>query len=212
MNFSKTHMLPAMLLGSVALLGISSAAQASVVLVSYDFDNTSDQTEINEQNVSGTPTLTLAEVGGPAFGTTNASPDWAAAWQSTTSGTAYWQIDLNTSTYENLLIEFYNRSSGEGATSITISWGVDGGTLTDVETVSLNRSATFTQYQVDLSGITAIEDSQSVQIRGTWGTDGTAANTRLDDLSLIGTVIPEPASLALLGAAGCVLLCRRQRA
>lgn len=196
-------------------IGVGPAAEAAV-LVSYDFNNVSDFTEISEENVVGTPTLTLVEDGDnnqveAAFGTAGASPDWAVAWQSTVSGGSYWQIDLNTTSYEDLSLEFFNRSSGNGATSVVIAWAVNGGAFTNVETVTLNRLSAFTKYTVDLSSITAIEDQADVQIRATWGTDGAGPNTRLDDVTLSGTFIPEPGSIALLAACTFMLGWRRTK-
>lgn len=209
--------LPAVALGGcLGMIGVAPSADADV-LVSYNFDNTSDFSEIEQENVVGTPTLTLVEDGDnnqveAAFGTANAAPDWAAAWQSTASGGSYWQIDLNTTSYEDLSLEFFNRSSGAGATSVTIAWAVGGGAFTDVETVTLNRASAFTEYDVDLSSVAAIEGQADVQIRATWGTDGTAPNTRLDDVTLSGTLVPEPGSMALLAAGVFMLGWRRAKA
>lgn len=216
LNPMKLH-LPAVALGGcLGMIGVAPSADADV-LVSYNFDNTSDFSEIEQENVVGTPTLTLVEDGDnnqveAAFGTAGASPDWAAAWQSTVSGGSYWQIDLNTTSYEDLSLEFFNRSSGAGATSVTIAWAVNGGAFTDVQTVTLNRASAFTEYDVDLSSVAAIEGQADVQIRATWGTDGTGANTRLDDVTLSGTFVPEPGSMALLAAGTFMLGWRRARA
>jgi hypothetical protein len=113
-----------------------------------------------------------------------------------------------------MILRFDVRSTaGAAATGVTIGWAVNGGSFTDLTPLALTQSANFHPYTVDLSTIAAINDAASVQIRGVWSTDGTGPNTRLDNLQLTGTVIPEPSTVLLcgLGAIGALLSFSRAR-
>lgn len=214
---------------AIAICVSTSGAANATILSLHNFNDmptlNNGTTDVTKENVVGTPILTLVQNGGALTDTDgvtgtafidedgdlhpNPSPTpGAAAWASTT-GDSYWELDVNTTGFLDLMLRFDNRSSGAGATSVTIAWAVDNGSFSDVETISLNRNSAFAPYEVDLSSIAAIENHSSVQIRGTWGTDGTGPNTRLDNLQLTG--IPEPASVVLMGIAGGAMLIRRRR-
>jgi hypothetical protein len=96
-----------------------------------------------------------------------------------------------------------------------IEYSTDGLNWSDAGLAQLTGfSTTVTRYSLDFSSIAAIEDVSTAGIRLTFedvdGTDG-LANVRLDNVQLGATVIPEPATLALLGL-GAVGMIRRRRA
>lgn len=192
------------------------------------FNNADGTTEWDKENVVGEPTLTMVEAGGALVdgngvsGTAFVDADGdshvagqGATWTATNVGENYWQLDLATTGYEDLALRFDSTHSvvegvRRGASSVTIAWAIDGNNaFTDVQTFDLNPS--YTAYSVDLSSIATIENASSVQLRGTWSNDGTLPNTRLENLQLTGSLIPEPGSLALFGL-GCGILAIRSRA
>ncbi len=76
---------------------------------------------------------------------------------------------------------------------------------------AVNAVASFTRITLDLSAISALNDSAVVSLRfDDWST-GTANNDmRIDNFLVTGTAVPEPSS-ALLGLLGLTALLRRRR-
>lgn len=76
---------------------------------------------------------------------------------------------------------------------------------------SVNAVASFTRVTLDLSGITALNNSAVVALRFDDWSNGTGNNDmRIDNFLVTGTAVPEPSS-ALLGLLGLTALLRRRR-
>jgi hypothetical protein len=211
-------------------LALFVAPGEAAILTLFNFNDMNElgngTTVATKDNVLGVPSLTMVENGGALAaptGVTGAAfndadgdshvADRAAGWASTTGGSS-WLLDLNTTGYSGLSLRFDVRSTaGAAATGVTIGWAVNGGSFTDLAPLALTQSTSFHPYTVDLSTLAAIDDAASVQLRGVWSTDGTGPNTRLDNVQLTGTVIPEPSTVLLcsLGAIGATLLLIRRR-
>lgn len=71
----------------------------------------------------------------------------------------------------------------------------------------------FANFSFDLSGITALQDTDETITFRLYGAAGSNNNQMgFDNITVNGEVIPEPTSLALLGLAGLLMLPRRRQA
>lgn len=120
-----------------------------------------------------------------------------------------WQFTLNADTtgFENMTLSFKYVFEGAAAT-LAAEYSV-GGSWTSLNPPALNGGNVGSLYSVDLSAISAVENTQNVAFRFTLTNHD--AVMKVDDLALVGTAVPEPAmlGLALLVPVG---LLRRRRA
>ncbi|MEM6334120.1 MAG: PEP-CTERM sorting domain-containing protein [Planctomycetota bacterium] len=127
-------------------------------------------------------------------------------------------IDLTVSTdnFEDIIVSWAQRGTSTGFDSRAFSYSIDGGTnfvLVGTDSGSLGSSWATETY--DLSAVTAVDDQSSVIFRITLdggSTTSSSGNNRFDNITIEGTVIPEPASLALLAAGLGVAGLRRRSA
>ncbi len=144
----------------------------------------------------------------------------------------YYEFSTSSTGYENITISF--DSIGHGATTprdFQLSYSTDGTNFSNFGTVyaieynsptnvlwTVGTPVTETSYSFDLSGVSALDDASTIYFRvsqvGTTSVTGGTANTvgtvRIDNVTINGTVVPEPAA-ALLGAFGLAGLLRRRR-
>lgn len=121
-------------------------------------------------------------------------------------------INVSTSNLEDIVVSWAQRGTGSGFDSRAFAYSTDGTNFTDVGTDTGTLSSSWEIETYDLSSITDIDDQDAVTFRITLdGATGGSGNNRFDNITVEGTVIPEPTSLALLGLGG-LLIARRRRA
>jgi hypothetical protein len=174
-----------------------------------------------QTNFTGTTVNALA---GDAAGRDMALQNGTGAGAPTSGDGGFVDFSFSTIDLEDIILTFARQRSGTGFSTNTWSFSNDGGlTFTTAATETIGVAGTATTYAgegvqtIDFSSFSGIEDQVSVIVRLTLSnpTSATAAsgNNRFDNINFSGTVIPEPASLALLGL-GSLLIAgrRRQRA
>lgn len=113
--------------------------------------------------------------------------------------------------YEDILVSWSQRGTSSGFTSRVFEYSVDGGdNWTDIGAYTGSSGAlgsTFATVSLDLSSIPALDNNADTMFRITYsGATGSTGNNRWDNFYVQGDVVPEPASIALLGLASVAVV------
>ena len=123
----------------------------------------------------------------------------------------YIQFAFDMTGLMDLVVSYDSRGTSTGFSTHTWSWGTDGVTFTNFDTLSDRTSTTFTTLTLD--PLTALNNVSTAFLRVT--VDGATAsngNNRFDNIQLNASAIPEPTSgLVLIGLAGLIVINRRRR-
>ncbi|MDX9911712.1 MAG: hypothetical protein RBS39_07775 [Phycisphaerales bacterium] len=176
----------------------------------------------------GSPTPSVLQQGSMQFfagSTVNAQPGFDAgqglSTRSDTQNRAQGKgviLTLDTTNYADLVLSFAERYSSTGPIDVRIDYSTDGVTFFSWLSYATTRDGAFgaAPRVINLSAIDDIEGLGWVQIKigffhFTPGGNGAA---RLDNITIEGTFVPAPGSLALLGLGGLASLrpARRRRA
>jgi len=144
---------------------------------------------------------------------------------------AYYQFSTSTTGFENITVSVDQVSHPNGPRDFQLSYSTDGTNFTDFgsmyaiprnspsggglwnETTRLSNAI----FSFDLSAITELDDAATVYFRVTQMSDTTASGgtpvtsrSLIDNVTINGTAVPEPAATQL-GALGMAGLLRRRR-
>lgn len=127
----------------------------------------------------------------------------------------YAQFLVSTAGYTDIAVAFEHRASNTAVNTVTLQYTTDGTTWTDFRSDKFAAGSVWEIRSYDLSAIAAANDNASFGIRlaadldaatGNYtaaqpgSTIGRAGTWRFDNVTISGTVVPEPGSLAALGA------------
>lgn len=188
----------------ILLAGLCLSAQysgAQTLLHYWNFnDSASLQTLTTPNNGNGSILVTAGPNGnlaqfsgtGQGFGTLNAQgTDEAGAhlrFNNPIGGTII--LSVPSTNYENIIVKFATRRSGQGAGTQTWSYSTDGTTYTVLTTVT-PVDGDPTLATLDLSAIPAADDNANLKLKVefTAGPGASEGNNRFDNLSVEGSTI-----------------------
>ena len=119
-----------------------------------------------------------------------------------------WYVD--TTGYETIIMRYVTRTTSTGFHDNAISWSIDGGTSFIEYQTEDGGDALWPMKSFNLSAYTELNNRPEVIFRFTMSDASSASgNTRLDNMTFHGSLIPSPPVFALLGLAGVSLRSRR---
>lgn len=121
-------------------------------------------------------------------------------------------LSLDTTGWADLNLSLAVAANATGATGMTFQVSSDGQNYVTVDAViSLTRDNAFRTISVDLSDYEEVEDKATAYIRFALAGITGSGTTRLDNIQVSGTAIPEPAVAVALPCLLAVFLCVRRR-
>jgi hypothetical protein len=139
----------------------------------------------------------------------------------------YYEFQVNSTGLEDIMVSFDQTRSGTGPNFFDITYSADGTNFTSAGSYTLAGTTWSTasaatvpgnSFSFDLSTVSALENDPSIFIRlvntsslnATGGTLPTAGTSRLDNVFITGTPIPEPAALGLMSVAAAAGMVRNR--
>ncbi|MBL8060512.1 MAG: PEP-CTERM sorting domain-containing protein [Chthonomonas sp.] len=198
-NFNDTSSVGAFLSSSVNLLSGNYTVAGATAAPTFTSPGNG-----NFGSFSGT--LTNAQLGDPAGG--------AFVVVGTASNGATLTLQMNTTGYKDLRLKDVFRRTGTGFNDIDIDISTNGGGSWSALVSNHNASSSAFPAAPDIDTVlpVAAENNADVRIRFTFsGATSTSGNMRMDNLTIHGNVVPEPATLAAVGLGLGALLRRKRR-
>lgn len=121
----------------------------------------------------------------------------------------YIQFSTSTLNYTGISFLFDTRGTGTGFSNNMVSWSTDGVNFTNAGAAYSGTPTTFFTLSRSLGG--AADNAANLYVRITFdGATGGGGNNRIDNVQFLGTLVPAPGSVALIGLAGIVAGRRRR--
>src|SRR5579863_7780739 len=203
-------------LGALAGLG-EVAASANTNIVYYSFNASNTIADVGSAiSTFGNAGITTNMFN--AGSTLNAEPGFVAGVApnevSWTGNTNYFSVTIDSTGFQGLIVSFWDQKSGTGPTNIALAYSTTGagGSFTFLPSFPAVASpgAAVTQ---DVSAVTALDNNPNDVFRIYGLNAGASAGTlRVDNVAIDAiSVIPEPSTIALIGAGMLGLLAVRRR-
>ncbi len=223
----------------LGLMSVVAASQA-VVIATWTFEGTTTPADLTDSVAyggwlpevgtgigSGLHASALTDWSTPAGnGSANSisSNQWAVG--------DFYQFQVSTISLNTITVSWSQTSSGTGPRDFNLQYSTDGTSFTTFAgyTVLANGASPNAfwssgtpvpayNFNANLSSVTALNNQANIFIRMTVSSTvsasgGTLALTgtgRVDDVSIGGTVVPEPATMAVVGLGAAALLRRRRK-
>ncbi len=125
----------------------------------------------------------------------------------------YFVISLNDAISAGML-SYATRGTSTGFSTQTWNYSTDGGaTWSLLQVLSSNMTSTWSTDTISLDGIFASTSGNAVNLLrcALDGATSNSGNNRFDNVTITGTVVPEPCTLALLALGGVAAITRRRK-
>jgi hypothetical protein len=142
------------------------------------------------------------------------------------AGGDYYGFEVDTTGLENIMVDFDQTRSSTGPHAFDFQYSTDGSTFTTFGSYTLAGTSWSSlsaatvpgnDFLFDLSSVSALDNDTSIFFRlvsngtnSTGGTLATAGTSRVDNVFITGSVIPEPASVGLVSVAAAASMLRRR--
>ncbi len=201
-------------LTAALMLGISSAGHADII-VSYDFNSASGSATTIDAQVTATAVTAGPNVNNSLVFSnnqariTNSDYEETKALAHSTGQYITFSVEANAGKSLDLTDLKYKHSRTDSAPRrLAVFASVDGGAFSEIDDIGNGNSSTLPSFTADLSSST-YDNVQEIAFRFVFYDDNPSPGlARFDDFILNGEVIPEPASLALMGLGGLLMLGR----
>jgi len=220
--------------GILFCAGISSVIAQTNTIADWTFESVSILAQTNtpaDGNVlpiaadvgSGSLTGHHATAVGSEFSTPSGNGSSKALSANNWLANDYWQAQVSTLTYANLIVVWDQTASATGPKNWALQYSTDGTAFTSFFTYTVpaatawnpSTAATTTSYNVDLTSVLSLDNLSAAYFRlvdtsaatggavngGNVGTSGTG---RIDNFAVLS--VPEPTSLALAALGGFAVL------
>lgn len=208
-----------LLWGGALVLALSFAGPASADLIAYWNFNTTPGSLFSWTADQGSGTLTL-EAGWTQLSVTTGTtlnaeaPDpagGALGLKSNANNGRTMDFAVDTTGYEDIILSFAAIRNNQGFDVDSVLYSTNGVDYTSF--MSFNPSnGSYASVTADMSSVTALDDAGPVYIRllmgGAQNNNGT---TSIDNVRIVGTLLPTPGAIALMGVAGLMATRRRRR-
>ncbi len=189
-------------LGVLNPAGFNADAGAGVVTTNFSIN-----TDVN--NVNGD----LGTFSGSTINALFGDPSGGALSVRGEANNGNWiQFEFDASLYTDVSISWAGRGTGTGFGSPdapnTIQWSTDGVNFTSFATYQ-SRQTSFQLYDFAVGNSLDLASNAIIRIVFD-GATSTAGNNRLDNVQIVGTLIPTPGAAGLLGLAGLAAIRRRR--
>ena len=115
-------------------------------------------------------------------------------------------LTIDAGNYKDLVLSYAERFTSTGPQQVEVRYSADGVNFTSFTTYATNRSGAFEPNArvIDLSTVSGIEFNSAVILAITFNqfNANSSGAARLDNITVEGTFVPAPGSLALLGLGG----------
>ncbi|MBS0191849.1 MAG: PEP-CTERM sorting domain-containing protein [Phycisphaerales bacterium] len=205
--------------------GLAAAAQGSVVLAHYGFDNGSMSANIGSGNVTATGTASF--FGGTTLGMPGSnSPPGSPSGQSGTNAVAIvgtsggsLTFSLSTLNYTNIIFSFASQRTATGGANASVEYSLNGSSYTSLGTIIPGASSpgfagasiNVADYFFSFNAAGAANKSNVFFRISVPGASSASGNQRYDNLVVQGDSVPTPGTFALAGLGG-LFAARRRRA
>jgi hypothetical protein len=215
-------------LGAAVAAGLAAVETNAAVLAKWTYETSVPTTagphaaEVGIGSALGTTGGTYSNPAGPGSNESFSATDWNVG--------EYWQFSTSSTGYQDITVSFDAMGSNTGPKDFKIAYSTDNTTYTDFATYALINAAwssdpsfvnpSTAHFDFDFSAITALDNAPTIYFRlidnsttaiNSANPVGTTGTSRTDNVTINGTLIPEPASLSLMGLGGLAMLGRRKR-
>ncbi|MCB0826645.1 MAG: PEP-CTERM sorting domain-containing protein [Armatimonadetes bacterium] len=213
-----------------AVVGVSVPASA-ITVVQWDFNNSLTNPSTGSGSLAlqgGVVSSSASGSGSTDAGSPNNSINTATyPAQGTGSGTAGIAFFTDTTGFQNVSVTWDQRLSNTASLNWAVEYTTDGSTWNAFSTYQgIGTTTFFNNNSADFSSITGVNNNANFGFRfvsifapggagyvanGSTSTYGTTGTSRWDMVTVNADVVPEPATMGLLAAAGLGIAARRRR-